>query len=247
MRAVGFMTLHYGLTYAAAAIESVIEDIDALWCIYTPTPTFGFQTDAVCPDHARDLYNVCKEAAGRKFHWYAASPHQFKTEGEHCDFIYQLAPRADVVVRVDADEVWQTGLLAQALEYMRDYETVKDLRLPMAHAWRSFSRWVLNDPAFPVRVKRQTGRRDVTLTDAGRIFHFGYAERAAVVAYKERITAHRNEWRANWFEQTFMPNRLNDVHPTMIDRWHPQEADPYALGLPDYMRSHPLANVEVIE
>lgn len=248
MKVVAYVTLHYGLDYLAESVRSIIDDVNAVWFIYSATPTFGFSVDRPCPDHAADLYEAAKAAAGDKFHWYTASPGQFRHEGDHCDYIYQLAPDADVYVRLDLDEMWSAGLLKAAIAFAVEQNAAK-VRVPFVHYWRSFYRAVTNDPAYPDRVKYRHGDPSIdrTLTGQGVIHHFGYAQRSEVVEYKQHISAHRGEWRADWYATKFAPNAQEDVHPVNGDGWWiPADVDPFALGLPEYMREHANTRLEVI-
>lgn len=248
MKVVAFATLHYGLDFLRESVRSVIDAVSEFWFIYTPTPTFGFQTDAVCPEHAYDLYEAAQEAAGNKCHWFTASPHQFRNEGEHVDYSRVLAPDADVYVRLDVDEVWTAGLLQAGIDFAVR-ENVRSVRLPMVHLWRGFYKGITDDPAYPDRITYMRGAlgTDRTFRDAGVIWHFGYAQNSAVVKYKQDISAHRNEWRADWYDTKFAVNAQVDVHPVNGNGWwNPTDVDPFALGLPEYMRQHPYAALEVI-
>lgn len=229
MKIVAFSTLHYGMDYIRESIRSVFDAVDEFHFIYTPTPTFGFQTDAVCPDHPADLYDAAREACGTKFHWFTASPNQFRSEGEHVGYSRVLVPDADVYVRLDVDEIWTAGLLQAAVQHAVD-EGVSKVRLPMIHYWRSLYKAVTNDPAYPDRVTYVHGDplRESTFREAGVIHHLGYAQNSAVVKYKQDISAHRNEWRAGWYETKFAPNAQDDVHPVIGNGWwNPVAVDPF--------------------
>ena len=242
-----FMTLHYGVDYLEASIRSIIDEVDALWCLYTPDGSFGGAPQFDNPDSAERLFDIASATAGDKFHWYTASPGQWRNEGEHCDFIQVCDPDADVYVRLDADEVWTAGLLTEAIRFGQ-HEGLHKVRLPMIHYWRSLHRAVLRDPVVPDRVtiKANAGGRVDTLHGKGVIHHFGYAQRAEVVRYKQALSSHRAEWRQGWYETTFEPNALADVHPVIVNHWTPERIDPFAHGLPEFMRKHPFVDMEVI-
>jgi len=249
MKVVAYSKLHYGTEYLASAIRSVIDRIDEYWCLYTPVGSYGYTTARPCPDSVQDLYNIAQRASGAKFNWYAGRPGEWTNEGAHGDTIRRLAPDADVYVTLDHDEIWADGLLAAAIDYAVS-ENAYTVRLPMVHLWRSFWRGMAHDPAFPERVKYVHGERstDVTLHERGRIFHFGYAQRAEIVEYKQWVHGHRGEWRRDdWFNTKFAPNAQDDVHPVNLDGWwNAEPVDPFALGLPEWMREHPYAEMEMI-
>ena len=248
MKIVAYATLLYGLDYLKEAVRSVIDDVDAIWFMYTPTPTFTHNHDLVNPDSAENLFAFAQESAGAKCGWYTARAGQFRNEGEHCDYIYTLAPDADVYVRLDVDEIWTAGLLRAAIDFGIQHNAAR-VRVPFYHYWRSFRRAMIDDPAYPDRVKFRAGQPDidVTIHDAGRIHHMGYAQHSSVVEYKQRISSHAGEWRwgDNWFENVFLANRQYDCHPVSRNWWTPVDVDPYALGMPEYMRQHPYADLEV--
>lgn len=248
MKTIAFVTAHYGLDYLRESVRSIIDAVDAVWFMYSPTPTFGFGTTAQNPDHAADMFAAAKEACASKFHWYTASPNQWQSEGQHHDYIFTLVPDADAYIRLDVDELYGDGLLASALDYMRR-EDVSALRFPMTHYWRSFYKAVTNDPAYPIRIHRPNAanKRDVTYRDAGSIQHMGYAQRSEVVEYKQHISAHRNEWRADWLETKWRTNAQEDVHPVISNGWwNPKTVDPFSEGMPSFMSEHPYAKMEFI-
>ena len=248
MRVVAFMTLHYGADYLAQSIASIIDDVDAVWCLYTPDGSFGGAPEYANPDSAETLFDIAQASAGDKFHWYTGSPGQWRNEGQHCDFIYTCEPNADAYVRLDADEIWTPGLLANALDFARS-EGLYKVRLPMIHYWRSLYRAVLHDTLIPDRVTQPAARGDArvgTLHDKGVIHHFGYAQRSEVVRYKQALSSHRAEWRNDWYRDKFEANALSDVHPVIFNHWTPELIDPFAHGLPDAMREHPFVDMEVI-
>ena len=81
------------------------------------------------------------------------------------------------------------------------------------------------------------------------LHHFGYAQRPEIVEYKQLTHGHRSEWRrdCDWFHDRFMANAQRDCHPVGSQYWNPETVDPFALGLPEFMRAHPYAGMEVIE
>lgn len=264
MKTIAYTALHYGRDYLASAIRSVIDAVDEMHFIYSAIGSHGHRTPVPCPETRDELYEIARKAAGNKFSWHEG---EWPYEGAQRDSIHQYAPDADVILVVDADEVWSEGLARHVVDLIRTDE-VSRFRLPIIHYWRSFSRCVLHDPAFPERVIYPQKHGEVrSLTEVWDgvwmppgivqqrrvqlppIHHFGYAQRPEIVEYKQLTHGHKGEWRrdVDWFHDKFMANAQTDCHPVGSEYWNPEVVDPFALGLPEWMREHPYANMEVIE
>ena len=239
MKIISYTPLHYGADYLADAIRSVYDVVNEVWILYTPTGSHGHRTSAVCPDTRADLQTIAERAAGHKLRWFEG---EWPYEGAQRDTIFKLAPDADVVLALDADELWLEPQKAidQALA-----GEARSWRVPMVHFWRSFYRAVINDHAYPHRViipKRANGE---AYCDTRPIAHMGYAQRSPLVEYKQQTHGHKAEWRPEWFTTKWQTNSLIDVHPTCVDYWFPQPVDPWAY-LPAWMQFHEYAGLEVI-
>lgn len=243
MKTVSVTALHYGKEYLEYAVRSVIDAVEECWFLYSPTGSHGHSSDIPCPEHAAALYEVARKAAGDKFRWYMGSPGQWRHEGEQREFIFQLAPDADVYLTLDADEVWPEGEAAAAIDLMLQ-ENITDYFYPLIHFWRSFHRAAVNDMAAPRRIYNRHGDGSSGYPET-KLLHFGYAQSTAIVEYKQHVHGHKGEWRQDWFDTKWLPNAQVDVHPTNIEYWNPVEVDPDVL-LPEYMREHPYYNLEVI-
>jgi hypothetical protein len=261
MKTIAYTALLYGKDYLASAIRSVIDAVDEYHILYTPVGSHGHRTDVPCPETREELYEIARQAAGNKFHWHES---QWAYEGQQRDSIMQYAPDADVILVVDADEVWSERL---AQNLINDYAAmltmnghpwgIRRLRIPIVHYWRSFYRCVQQDPAFPERMifpkveGEHVGTASVPLGNGVHygIHHFGYAQRPEIVEYKQLTHGHKSEWRkdVDWFHDKFMANAQTDCHPVGSDYWNPETVDPFALGLPEWMREHEYAGMAVIE
>jgi len=251
MKIIAYCSLHYGREFLAYAIRSVIDVVDEFWVLYTPTPSHGSQNGATCPEPRERLYTIAMEAAGAKLSWHDG---QYHHEGEHRDMIYQLVPDADLVLVVDADEVWADGLAQHALDTAIANPDVRNLRVPIVHFWRSFERVILHDPAYPARVIRPAlSPHDATAMTIERrhehdvIAHFGYAQSERIIAYKMAIHGHLSEFRTdiNWYRDVFIANVQHDTHPCGHDTWNTTKIEPLDW-MPDWMREHPYYGVKVI-
>lgn len=248
-KVVGFVALHYGKDYLGYAIRSVIDAIDELHIAYTPIGSHGYRTITPCPETRDELYAIASDAAGSKLHWHEG---EWVFEGQQRDSIFQYAPDADVILVVDADEVWSETLAQSVIEsYAYDSNLhYSRLRLSMVHYWRSFYRCIVHDPAFPERVIfPKVNGKTITVSTPRVIHHMGYAQRPEIIQYKQLTHGHRGEWRQdiNWFQDRFLANAQVDCHPVGSDWWSPEDVDPFALGLPEFMREHEYAKLEVIE
>lgn len=240
-KVIAYTALHYGRDYLAYAIQSVIEAIDEYHVLYSAHGSHGTQVGIPCPESRQELYDIARTMAGSKLHWHDGD---WRRENEQRESIYQYAPDADVVIVLDADEVWPDGLVEDVLGQTSRHH-YRFIRMPLIHFWRSFSRAVLHDPAAPVRViypHMPYGEMSI----ASKLLHFGYAQRPEIVQYKMRIHGHKHELKPNWFETVFMDERRTmDLHPVGSEYWNVETIDPWQY-LPDFMKSHPYAKKDVI-
>lgn len=248
-KAVAMTPLLYGADFLASAIRSVIDSVSEHWVIYSPVGSHGSHTDIPCPETEEQLFNIASEAAGRKLHWYRG---HFAHEGIQRDMIFQLAPDADVILALDSDELWPDGLAHACITALDRYPDIPyRLRLPMVHFFRSFYRAVLHDPAFPERVifPKQPDKRIVLFDDPAvrPIAHMGYSQRSEIVEWKLKVHGHKAQFRTdlNWFRDVWQTNRQYDCHPVGSEFWQPEQVNPWDY-LPDFMKSHPYANLEII-
>lgn len=252
MKVVGFTALHYGKDYLRYAIASIIDYIDEYHVAYSAIGSHGHRTQIRCPETRDELYSIASEAAGSKLRWHDGEwPH----EGAQRDSIYEYAPDADVIIVLDADEIWSIHLA----EYLiSDYACMgiswhsHSLRIPIIHYWRSFHRCILHDPAFPERMifPKVAGVYIGTATVPRQrpINHMGYAQRPEIVEYKILTHGHKGEWRkdVDWFKDRYMANAQHDCHPVGSEYWNPERVDP-ADFMPRFMMEHPYFYKGVIE
>lgn len=243
---IAYTALLYGTDYLGWAIRSVIDHIDELHILYDASGhgSHGHVTDRVCPDTREQLITIAARAAGAKMRWHDG---RWAHEGYQRESIHQYAPDADVILVLDADEIWPRYFNRGCLDAWETLN-VQRLRLPMIHFWRSFHRAVLHDPAFPERViypKKQRSFETVHL--AGSICHLGYAQRSEIVGFKLSTHGHKGEFRrdVDWFNDVFMANRQLDCHPVGSEYWNPEPVNPWDY-MPEFMKQHPYAELEVI-
>lgn len=248
MKTVSYTALHYGSDYLYWALRSVADYVDECWILYAATGSHGYKTRRPCPDQKGALRAKAIAAAGRKVHWVDGD---WTQEHEQREAIYDLAPDADVILVLDADEIWPDNMAKTIVDTVRVHGTsYRAVRLPMIHYWRSFYRCVLHDPAFPERViigKADRGGYVDTWSHMRPINHMGYAQRSEIVEYKQHTHGHRGEWRKDidWYQARFLANAQVDCHPVGSQYWNPEAVNPWDY-LPAFMKGHPYAGLELI-
>lgn len=248
MKVIAYTALLYGKDYLYWAIKSVIDYVDEYHVIYDATGhgSHGHVTDRECPDKRWELINQATAAAGDKLRWHDGGP--FAHEGRQREAIHQYAPDADVILVLDADEIWHPLTVKGALSAVENNPQFNQWRVSIIHYWRSFYRCVLHDPAFPVRIinKRATDTREHHVVPGMPINHMGYAQRSEIVEYKQHTHGHKGEWRKDdWFNTVFMANAQTTCHPVGSEYWNPEAVNPWDY-MPEFMKNHPYANMEVI-
>ena len=267
MKKIAYMALHYGVEYLRGSMGSIRDAVDEVHIHYSPVPTCGYNVTARPPiaENATELLDEAElgllttrdSRHAPVLRWFV-HPGGFPSYGAHCDagVASALEAGADLIVNVDADEVWAPGALRAGFENvlaLRGTEHhARRYRVPFVHFWRSFD-WVCFDPAQPVRFIDPTGPAGV---DGGvalpcPVLHFGYAQSVALVEYKWKIHGPLAELRSdcNWFEDKFKAwPPPNDVHPTCTGGfWNPQRtpADIRA-AVAETLHDHPYRRREVI-
>lgn len=251
MNVVAFTALLYGRDYLAWAIRSVIDHVQEYHVAYSPIGAHGHRTPIPCPETRDELYAIASAAAGDKLRWHDG---EWPYEGAQRDSIYEYAPDADVIVVLDADEIWHPALIEWAANPLDgDGQTRgRIVRIGMIHYWRSFHKAILHDPASPVRViypKALGGEGTLDSRHIKQVIsHMGYAQRPEIVQYKQLTHGHRNEWRkdVDWFRDKFMANAQTDTHPVGSEYWNPERVDPLDY-MSRWMQDHPYYHMQVIE
>lgn len=240
---VAVMALHYGREFMSWAIRSVIEHVDAVYVLYAAQGSHLTRTAERCPETRDELYALAKHSAGDKLHWHEGD---WTQEHEQRGTIYQLTD-APVIVTLDADEIWHPGLLPAVLAFGQE-RNVSEIRVPFWHYYRSLTKVIKHDPAYPVRVTFRNQPKGVETfgipADCGeafRIHHMGYAQSSAIVRYKMLIHYHQNEFVPGYFQDVFMTNRQTDCHPCGQKEWNTEDVD-----ILPFMQGHPYAGLEVI-
>ena len=242
MRTESLMVLHYGLDYIGFALRSIYDQVDRIHVVYTPHPSHGTQTTLTPPDSREDLMAAAL-AVGPKVQWHDVN--RFYQEGQHRDYALSLC-RGDLVLVVDADEVWKPAELEAALKHAYDTAGSRTWLVNCITLWRSF-RWVVRDNMWPIRIHDLRQPKDAgpgyIPQEMAQFYHFGYAVRDQVLKYKMACHGHVGEWRQDWYATKWdvWPPQP-DSHPTCLDTWFPEPFDRKLL--PEVMWGHPFFNVE---
>jgi len=251
MRIISLSIVHYGAAYLPYALRSVHDAVDAQYVLYTPQGSHGHRTSVSCPDTREMLIEAAIEGAGDKLRWHEGV---YANESEHRAKIHELEPDAECIVVVDADEIYSERLISTVVANVEHpkienpHISVRRLRLPMWHYFRSFKRGFMHDPALPERVifPKYPDGVEAWNDNAGVIHHFGYAIRSELMAYKWQIHGHKAELRhdVDRFNDVFMANRQYDCHPVGSDAWNCEDMD--ASQLPSVLDNHPFKDMDVI-
>lgn len=233
--------IHYGSDYAGYALRSVYDAVDEAIVCYTPHPSHGTRTAARCPE-TREQVRAAVDV-GPKVRWHEVDA--FWQEGKHRDYALSLC-KGELVLVVDADEVWAPEALNRVLQVARDGRH-RDTLVACLTPWRSFH-WLCRDDMMPVRVIRPGAAGVQPAPLDVRFWHFGYAIRDEILRYKISIHGHRGDpgWNSNWYEEKWLPwPPVKDVHPTHCGPWNPEPFDKNLL--PAILREHPFWSLDKIE
>lgn len=233
--------LHYGKNYLAYAMHSVLDVVDEFLVMYSHRPNHGAHASPLpCPDTRDELFDLAFSVAPDITRWFeydgwVNEGAQFSGEWHRTD--------ADVILKLDADEIWSPGLLAAAVR-QGIREQVREVRVPLVHYWRSFYRGFTQDPAAPGRLYfRRIPAGEATHWD-GRIQHMGYAETLDTVRYKMTIHGHKAQFtNPHWFDEVYAANRQTDCHPVGSQYWLTVED----ITPPAFLLDHPFAALDLIE
>ena len=245
MRVIGYMPIHYGKEYLRESLESVIDLCDKFVILYTPSPSYSFTTPIQCPESEEELKAIADDVCGDKLTWHSK---YYTGEGEHRNEIYKFAMGFDLILAVDADEVFHTEQLRKGLEIAykgvhRNYGIKGYINL-----WRSFD-YACYDGFLPIRViNLHNHHKDMSSLEVT-IWHFSTCQSKKIMDYKYEIHGHKDELRSNWLEDihnTWKPdNQFDDVHPVAFGIWNPIEYDKELM--PKSLRNHPNFNKDIVE
>lgn len=254
MKTIAYYALHYGKEYLAHSVRSVQDAVDEVHVLYSPGPSFGHAgTGAANPDTPEELRREAVRFATKPVVWHAGA---WGSEGAHRGAAVALAREvgAGLAVAVDADELWDPWTLRECLAWVaaNPRPGVRRYRARFLHFWRSLG-WVCRDAAMPERVVDLRADGDAVdglpaEVQVRPVYHAGYAQSEALTAYKWTIHGHQAELRPGWLDRfrAWRPGD-GDAHPTNVDFWHPEPADPVTRAVVDVLLGdHPYYGLELI-
>jgi len=262
MKVIGYCCLHYGREWLYWSVRSVLESVDEFYIFYTPTPSHGHSTTLVNPESFDEikytydyLINTLNEFHDVCLNWgkvYWVMTDGFVHEGYQRTYCvnYCESKGADIVLVVDADELWEKDILDKAIDCVSK-DDKRSYRVNMRHFYRSIY-WYCDDAAMPTRlIKPAIDANTEEYLHVGSVYHMGYAQSPSIVYYKQSIHGHKAEWRNNWYNDKFLnwvPGD-SDVHPTCTNYWTPVEQtykEPEFWHLYDLIYDHPYIGEAVI-
>ena len=240
---VAYYALHYGSDYLGWSIKSIYDQVDKIHISHTDRPSYGHVGGMKNPDTKEKMLESAHRFGDpqNKIIW---DNGYWTSEGAHRDSVVNKYSNADAVLVVDADEIWDEKVLEKALRMGAEAKSKRCL-IRMLTFWKSFS-WVCADEMMPVRlIYPKRTNNDVTYLE-GRVFHFGYARDELSTEYKISCHGHKSEWRHDWITRfkNWPASGNKDLHPTCVDTW---SCEPYDKSqLPEFMKTHPYYDLEVI-
>lgn len=241
-RILGYAPILYGKDYLRESLLSVVNHVDKFVVLYTPIPSYGFGTDAVCPDTEEELLKIAQEVLGDKLIWHHGGWGQ---EGAHRGEIFRYSGGYDGILAIDADEVYDQETLPKAIELALQCKQMYVGFGGYINFWRSFNH-ACYDSFTPIRFinlrgePTQFGNGVVPCT----VYHFSCAQSEAVMRFKLLVHGHKNEIRPNWLEEIYFGTQMEDVHLTSYGLWNATPFDKNTL--PQSLKDHPNFNKERI-
>jgi len=250
---VSLTIVHYGADYISYALRSVAPFVDEIYVMLASQPSHGTPTNLVCPDSPEQMRETILNSGPSVLNKLRLVEGRWDNEGQHRDEIYNYTKHGDLIVVVDADEVWDAKNLQSGIALMQSMPEKKWYKVRMTNFWRSFN-WACTDPMMQDRIVRVGAPSEEiiyspfsALPEYPDIWHFGYARKPKDIEYKIQIHGHFDEWRGDWYQDKFLDWKpgIVDVHPTCVGFWTPQPFNKELL--PEDLKSHPYYSLDRIE
>lgn len=236
------MPIHYGIEYLKESLLSIKDHVDGMVISYTHKPSHGFKTILECPDKAEDIRKICEDVLGDKLIWDEAE--FYGAEFQHRNVAKKYSQGFDLIISIDADEVFEPTEIEIALKYAyTNKERFYGIK-GYLNFWRSFN-WICLDYFRPFRIenlKRNNSDRNTECPLT--VYHFSTAQSRELIAYKYSCFWHSNEIRENYLTEIYdkwtPENNFGDLHPVSLNLWNAIKYDKNKL--PNFMHSHPNFN-----
>lgn len=245
MKVIGFCPIFYGKEYLKESLQSIKEHCEKVVVAYTPRPSHGFGTTDTCPDTREEIYNIANEVLGDKLIW---NEDVYGAENQHRKQIYSFSMGYDLILSIDADEVFESSELQNALNYaytntQRHYGMKGYLNF-----WRCFD-FVCTDGFRPIRIENlAANNNDQNLECPLTIYHFSTAQSEPIMRYKYKIFGHASEIKEDWLNKTHYgwdrANEFGNLHCVANDIWNAVPFD--KTTMPESLKQHPNYNKDLI-
>lgn len=245
MKVLGFMSIHYGVEYLRESLLSIQNHVDTMVIAYTPQPSHGYGTTLTCPDTRDEIYKIAVEVLGDKLIF---DEDVYGNESHHRRKAHQYVKGHNLILSIDADEVFKEDEISTALNYAYNGSARYYGIDGYLNFWRSFN-WVCLDGFRPIRIENLgANNNSQDLNCKLTIYHFSTAQRRKIMDYKYRIFGHASEIKPNYLDEVFYKwtpeNNFGDLHPVSLNLWHAQPFDKKTL--PKYLKEHENFNKELI-
>ena len=242
MKVLGFMPIHYGIEYLKESLLSIRDHVDGMVVSYTHKPSHGFKTILECPDKAEDIRKICEDVLGDKLIWDEAE--FYGAENQHRNVAKKYSQGFDLIISIDADEVFEPTETEIALKYAYTHNERYYGIKGYLNFWRSFN-WICLDGFRPIRIENLNRHNSLQNLECPlTIYHFSTAQKREIMEYKYSCFGHANEIKNDYLENVFYKwtpeNNFGDLHPVSLNLWNAIKYDKNKL--PNFMHSHPNFN-----
>lgn len=246
MKVLGFMTIHYGKEYLKESLLSVRDHVKEMVVAYSKNPSHGNGVKQQCPDTEEEIFLICKEVLGDKLIWRRALV--YDNESQHRAVRYAHAGGYDLILTIDADEVFKEEDIHKALEYAYNNKERYYGIEGYINFWRSFNYCCL-DGFRPIRIENLNNNNQLQNINCKlTVYHFSTAQSEPILRYKMKAFGHASEIRKNWIDEIYYKwtpeNDIQDVHPVAFGLWNSVKFDKNTL--PEYLKQHPNFNKDLI-
>lgn len=239
IKTIGYMPLFYGKEYIKESLLSVVNHVDKFVILYTQRPSQGQSDDLKPLDTEEELKTIAEAVLGNKLVW--DTQEQYDHENAHRNAIYNFITDEDVLLTLDADEVFDEITLGKTIEAVHNsnvrYFGVKGF----INFWRSFNVY-FEDTFEPIRfinLKNEAGQGIVHQT----VYHFSCAQDIKTIKYKWTVSGHKHELKQEWFDTIYNKpiiktlNNYISYHPVSYDIWKDPKLFDVNL-LSQYLKEH---------
>lgn len=239
MKVLGFSTIHYGKEYLRESLLSIREHVEAMVISYVHRPSHGYHTYLQCPDKCEEIRAICEEVLGSKLIWDEAI--NYPAENIHRNVKHKYSNKFDLVLTIDADEVFEPTEINNALNYAYTHSERYFGINGYLNFWRCFD-YVCLDGFRPIRIENLNNHNSLqNLNCPLTIYHFSTAQKREIMEYKYSCFGHATEIKPDYLENIFYKwspqNNIKDLHPVAYGIWNAIKFDKNRL--PDFLKKHP--------